>query len=129
MKLTARDMKRLEGVHPDLVRLVTRAAEITLQPFVVSEGLRTPERQAEMVAQKKSLTKNSRHLTGHAVDLLAIVDGKVAQDLDPYRRIAAAMLQASGETGVPVEWGGGWKRLVDGPHFELPRGAYPAPPA
>ncbi|EIT3942437.1 M15 family metallopeptidase, partial [Escherichia coli] len=41
-------------------------------------------------------------------------------------KIAAAFRQASQELNIPVEWGGDWKTLKDGPHFQLPHGAYPA---
>jgi peptidoglycan L-alanyl-D-glutamate endopeptidase CwlK len=60
---------RLQGVHPDLVRGVERAIRITTQDFRVQEGLRTRERQAELVARGASRTMNSRHLTDHPVDL------------------------------------------------------------
>ena len=65
-------------MHPDLVRVVERAIQITTQDFRVQEGLRTRERQAELVARGASRTMNSRHLTGHAVDLVALGGGEVS---------------------------------------------------
>jgi peptidoglycan L-alanyl-D-glutamate endopeptidase CwlK len=65
--LLTRDHERMQGVHPHLVRLVIEARKAA--PFIVMEGLRSRERQAKLVALGASRTMNSRHLTGHAVDL------------------------------------------------------------
>lgn len=126
-KLSARSLQRLEGVHPDLVRVVKRAIEITEVDFSVLETLRTPERQRELLAQGATTTLNSRHLTGHAVDLGAWVGG-IRWDWPLYHKIAAAMKQAAEELNVPLEWGGDWRTFPDGPHFQLPWAQYPAEP-
>lgn len=123
-KLSKRSRSNLQGVHPDLVRVVERAIELTEVDFVVIEGLRSPARQAELVKAGASQTQNSRHLTGHAVDLAAWV-GTVRWDWPLYPRIAAAVKQAAKELGVPIEWGGDWASFRDGPHFQLPRKVYP----
>ena len=125
MSLDARAERNLAGVHPDLVRLVRRAAQLSEVDFTVTEGLRTPERQAVLVRQGASRTLNSRHLTGHAVDLAAKVQGQVRWDWPLYAKLGAAMKAAAGELGLPLTWGGDWKRFRDGPHFELPRSDYP----
>jgi peptidoglycan LD-endopeptidase CwlK len=125
MSLTARDEIRLQGVHPDLVAVVRRAHDF-LPPelgFIVSEGLRTPARQAELVRVGASRTHRSRHLTGHAVDLAATVNGDVRWDWPLYDRIAKAMKMAAADLGVRIVWGGDWLTFRDGPHFELPRSA------
>ena len=123
--LGARSLKRLEGVHPDLVRVVKRAIEMTPVDFTVLEGLRTLSRQRQLVAAGASKTLNSRHLTGHAVDLGAWVGGSVRWDWPLYHQIAAAMKEAAELENVPLEWGGDWKRFKDGPHFQLPFNKYP----
>ncbi len=123
--LSARSLKRLEGVHPDLARVVHRAIELTSVDFVVTEGLRTKARQRELVAAGASQTMNSRHITGHAVDLAALVGGQVRWDWPLYGKLAEAMKAAAAELKIPLEWGGDWKTLRDGPHFQLPRGKYP----
>lgn len=125
MKLNDRSEKLLVGVHPDLVRVVRRAAEITTIDFVVTEGLRTLARQKQLVAAGASKTMKSRHLTGHAVDLAAVVGGKVRWDWPLYANLADAMKRAAIELGVPLEWGGDWKSFKDGPHFQLPWKEYP----
>jgi peptidoglycan L-alanyl-D-glutamate endopeptidase CwlK len=123
--LDARSRARLAGVHPALVAVVERAAGLTPVPFIVTEGLRTPARQAALVRAGASRTLNSRHLTGHAVDVAARVDGRIRWDWPLYPRIAAAFRAAAREQGVALVWGGDWPRLRDGPHFELDRTAFP----
>lgn len=124
-KLGLRSKQRLKGVHPDLVSVVSRAIEISDVDFTVLEGLRSVSRQKELVAKGASTTMKSRHLTGHAVDLGAWVDGSVRWDWPLYHKIADAMLKAAEELEVNVEWGGHWKSFPDGPHFQLSWGDYP----
>lgn len=126
MTLSERDRQRLVGVHPDLVRVLERAALDGQIRWRVTEGLRTMDRQAELAAAGRSQTMRSRHLTGHAVDL-AVEDGRggVVWDRASYERLAAEILAAAKAEGVPVEWGGNFKGFFDGPHFQLPWATYP----
>lgn len=124
-KLDERSQLRLKGVHPDLVRVVEHAINISTSNFTVLEGLRTPQRQKLLRDAGASQTLNSRHITGHAVDLGAIVDGEIRWDWPLYHKIAAAMKQASKELNVAIVWGGDWRTFKDGPHFELDRRKYP----
>ncbi|WP_336195575.1 M15 family metallopeptidase [Hafnia paralvei] len=125
-RLSQRSESRLQGVHPDLVKVTRRALELSPVDFGITEGLRTHERQKQMVAQGSSQTMNSRHLTGHAVDVVAYVGSDISWDMSLYQQIAQAFKQASAELSIPVEWGGDWKTLKDGPHFQLPFKEYPA---
>lgn len=125
-KLGPTSLLRLQDVHPDLVKVVERAIELTEIDFTVLEGRRTKERQAELLKAGATTTMNSRHLTGHAVDLGALVGGKVRWDWPLYYKIADAMKAASAELSIPVEWGGDWKKFKDGPHWQLPHKEYPA---
>lgn len=125
MNLSARSFKNLTGVHPDLVAVVHRAAQFTTIPFEVIEGLRTVERQKTLVAAGASKTMNSRHITGHAVDIAPTVEGKIRWDWPLYRALAPAMKQAAQDLGKPLIWGGDWRTFKDGPHFELDRRQYP----
>lgn len=120
-KLGATSLARLKGVHPDLVRVVKRAIELTKQDFTVLEGLRTKERQKQLVAKGASKTMNSYHITGHAVDVAPIVNGQVSWDWKYYYPVRDAMKAAAKELGVKVEWGGDWKSFKDGPHWQVPR--------
>ena len=124
-KLGKRSIERLQGVHPDLVKVVERAIDLSPVDFTVLEGLRSPERQQTLVASGASQTLNSRHITGHAVDLGAWVDNQVDWSWPLYHKIANAMKAAANELGVAIVWGGDWKTFKDGPHFELDRRYYP----
>lgn len=124
-ELSARSESRLSGVHPDLVRVVRRALNLSEVDFAVVEGLRTSERQAELLKAGASTTLNSRHITGHAVDLAPVIGGEVRWDWPPFYKIAAAMKAAAAQEKVAIEWGGDWTKFKDGPHFQLPRKAYP----
>ena len=124
-KLGKRSIERLQGVHPDLAKVVERAIDLSPVDFTVLEGLRSPERQQTLVASGASQTLNSRHITGHAVDLGAWVDNQVDWSWPLYTKIANAMKAAANELGVSIVWGGDWKTFKDGPHFELDRKYYP----
>jgi peptidoglycan L-alanyl-D-glutamate endopeptidase CwlK len=116
---------RLVGVHPDLVRCVERAIQITEIDFMVVEGVRDLRRQKQLVASGASTTMNSRHLTGHAVDLCAYVDGRLEWGKEHATKVAMAMQEAAGEFGIDLEWGGNWRAFVDTPHYQLSWASYP----
>jgi peptidoglycan L-alanyl-D-glutamate endopeptidase CwlK len=128
--MDTRSERNLAGVHPDLVAVV-RSAWASMSDrddklrFIVIEGLRTEKRQAELLASGASKTMNSRHLTGHAVDLMATVAGKGRWDWPLYAKLGALVKAVAAEQGVALVWGGDWPRLRDGPHFELDRKVYP----
>ena len=123
--LSTKSRERLKGVHPDLVRVVERAAELSAIEFVVTEGLRSEARQRELLKSGASRTMKSRHLTGHAVDLAAMVGDEIRWDWPLYHRLASAMKGAALSLGVKIEWGGDWRTFKDGPHFQLPWKEYP----
>jgi peptidoglycan L-alanyl-D-glutamate endopeptidase CwlK len=116
---------KLSGVRAPLCAVVERAIQITPVDFKITEGLRTVTRQKQLFAAGASKTMNSRHLTGHAVDVAALVGGQVRWDWPLYGRIADAFKQAALERDIPIVWGGDWTTLKDGPHFELDRRRYP----
>lgn len=124
---------KLVGVHETLASIVREAFARLGGGFIVIEGLRTKERQAQMVKQGSSKTMNSRHLTGHAVDLWpldadgnALTSGTSAKEAalwSSLRTIAAVVKTIAKERGVAIEWGGDWG--WDAVHFQLNRAAYP----
>ncbi|UCE90331.1 MAG: M15 family metallopeptidase [Pseudomonadota bacterium] len=151
-KLGKRSLKELEGVHADLVAVVNRAIEITPQDFSVHDGIRTLEEQKKLVKSGASKTLRSRHISGHAVDLVPYINGKLRWEWEPIYQIAEAVRTAAQELEVPIRWGGAWdtlltstdeatedvisgyverrrsegkKAFIDGPHYELPRSEYP----
>lgn len=150
--LGKKSLAELVGVHPDQVKVVHRAIQITSQDFTVHDGLRTQAEQAEMLRSGASTTPNSRHITGHAVDLVPYLNAKLRWEWPLIYPIAEAMRTAGKELGIPQRWGATWdliltdttepveqlveeyvarrkalgkKAFIDGPHFELPRSAYP----
>lgn len=149
--LPAKLQQKLAGVHPALVNVITLAWART-QGFGISEGLRSKAHQLELVDAGASLTMNSRHLTGHAVDLFPLVAGRPRWDWALFYPLAAVIQEAAAELGVGLTWGGVWDRplasltdmeeevaqyvarrkakgkkaFIDGPHFELSKEDYPA---
>jgi peptidoglycan L-alanyl-D-glutamate endopeptidase CwlK len=123
------------------VRVVKKAAAMSSLDFTVLEGLRTKDRQKQLMDLGATKTLNSRHITGHAVDLAPMVGGTVRWDWSLYLNLAEFVRMASIHEKVPIRWGGTWKLLSaisgpitakvlsrsfpDGPHFELPRASYP----
>jgi len=151
-KLGENSLKELQGVHQDLVAVVKRAIEITVQDFAVHDGIRTLDEQKNLVQAGASQTLYSRHITGHAVDLVPYINGKLRWEWEPIYRIADAVRQAARELGIPLRWGGAWdiafmesqdppadlvadytarrrkagkRAFLDGPHYELPKSQYP----
>lgn len=126
-KFSQRSENNLAGVNADLVTVARAALQLSTVDFGITEGLRTKERQKELVAEGKSQTMKSRHITGHAVDVYAYPDGQPngSWDWQYYEQIAKAFKLASQQTGIPIEWGGDWKTLKDDPHFQLPAAQYP----
>ena len=125
-RFSQRSEKNLVGVNPALVAVARRALELSPIDFGITEGLRSRERQKQMVAAGASQTMKSRHLTGHAVDVVAYLGSNISWEWKYYEQIATAFKQAGAELGTPIEWGGDWKTLKDGPHFQLPHRDYPA---
>lgn len=122
--------ERLAGVHPELKRVVMEAAAHAPFDITVLEGLRSQERQAYLVKTGASQTLESRHLTGHAVDIAPTLDTDGDGDDEPswhwghYNMLAPYVKQAAKDLGVEVEWGGDWKKFKDGPHWQLPKRTY-----
>ena len=145
--LSFRSREKLSGVNPELAGTVKRALELSPIDFGVTEGIRSLERQKELVARGLSQTMNSKHLTGNAVDLVAYISKKICWEMSAYDELGDAMKQAAKETNVAIRWGGAWhirdirlhegpmedatnayidlrrsqgrRPFLDGPHFEL----------
>lgn len=143
--LGKRSRSELKGVDPRLVSVVELALTLSPVDFVVHDGLRTVAEQVGLVARGVSQTTNSRHLTGHAVDLVPWV-GALRWSWPELFAIAGAVRDAARELSVPIRWGGAWdvtlnetendpkdvsaayalrrkaagrRVFLDGPHFEV----------
>lgn len=133
MHLNEHSKKTLVGVHPDLIRVVEEAAEISASEgldFIITEGVRTLARQRKLVAAGASQTMKSRHIPGEdglskAIDFAVVIDGEITWKFPAYTPVAACFKKAAEKLGVPIVWGGDWKSLKDGPHIELDRKKYP----
>ncbi|NBM54750.1 M15 family metallopeptidase [Proteus vulgaris] len=124
--LSQRSQKNLEGVDQDLVQVVNLALTFSEYDFVVIEGVRSLARQKELMKEGKSKTLNSRHLTGHAVDIVPLVNGEIPwQDWSAFESVSKAMKKAAYQLNARINWGGDWVSFRDGPHYELCRETYP----
>ena len=145
--LSNRSLSKLEGVDPSLVEVVKKAIEYTKVDFAVTEGLRSVERQKELVAAGRSQTMASKHIEGRAIDVVAYVNSDISWELNLYDDICDAMAKAAREVGVAIKWGAAWSEgdirtytisaeaamnsyidlrrsqdrrpFIDSPHFEL----------
>lgn len=124
-RFSKRSMGHLAEVHPHLAMVAVRALQLSPVDFGVTDGKRTMAEQKQEVAEGDSQTLNSRHLTGHAIDVMAYVDGQGSWEWEYYEQIGEAFKAAADELNVPIVWGGDWQSLRDGAHIELARRAYP----
>lgn len=146
-KLSKKSLDRLEGVDERLIQVVKIAIEVSNIDFAVTEGLRTIERQKELVAKGASQTMKSKHIDGLAVDLAAYIGDRISWEMNLYDDIADAMKYAAKEVDVAICWGAAWqipdirewdgtmqdamdayidlrrsqgrRPFIDGPHFEI----------
>ena len=146
-KLSTKSQERLIGVEPELKEIVYEAIKVTKVDFGVIEGLRTEEKQKQLVESGASQTMKSKHLEGRAVDLMAYIGGRGSWELYVYDEIADAMKEAAIKVDVAVRWGAAWtvtdirewkgtmeeamnsyidtrrgqgrRPFIDAPHFEL----------
>ena len=107
-KLSENSLKKLKGVNPKLVKVVKTAIKLTKDDFAVIDGVRDLETQKIYFAKGVSDTMDSKHLTGHAVDLMLYVAGRGCWEPLAYRNVADAMRQAAIQCGVSIRWGGNW---------------------
>lgn len=128
VKLGQRSLDRLKGVNPSLVAVFKRACETMPFDVTVLEGLRSYERQQELLMKGATKVSVSRHMSGNALDIAPYpIDWN---DLERFQIVAEHMFKAAEELGVVIRWGGTWERtftkpvkwakFLDAPHFELP---------
>jgi len=124
-QLSNNSINNLTGVDGRLIDIADLAIKLTNIDFGIPStgGLRTVEDQSKLFTDGKSkadgVNNLSYHQSGKAVDVYAYVDGKASWEKEHLAIIAAAMLQASGQLGYELKWGGLWKSWQDFPHFEI----------
>jgi peptidoglycan L-alanyl-D-glutamate endopeptidase CwlK len=142
--MNAKSIERLALVNPKLAKVIRLGYTMPGISYEVTEGIRTLARQKELFAKGASHTMASNHLTGNAVDVVAMIGDEARWDWQLYPQIAHQIALAASRLGTPVVWGGFWgvitpetdldasvaayvarckkqnrKALLDGPHFEL----------
>ncbi len=130
IELSQKSLAKLAGAHPDLEKVIRRAAALSPLDFTVLEVTRTLGRQKQLVATGASKTMKSRHLPGkdgksRAVDIAPLDGGQVSWSWPLYNKLAPVIKQAAKDVGVPIEWGGDWRTFKDGPHWQLSWKDYP----
>ena len=129
-------LNSLKGIHPDLVRVMTKAILTTPVDFTITDGVRTLAMQQALYAKGRTspgrivtnadgVKNKSNHQIksdgyGYAIDLYPYINGKI--DFNDKENklpvISAHILATANCLGVKVEWGGNWK-FLDKPHFQL----------
>lgn len=118
-KLSKRSLQNIKGIDYRLIILIGLMLDDSPYDFVVTEGLRTNERQKQLVAEGKSKTMNSKHLTGKAFDIAILKDGEITWDIKYYREFANVIMQLAHRLGFNIECGAYWQSFVDGPHIQI----------
>ena len=134
-KLSKRSLDTMQGVNPDLVRVIKEAIATSPFDFMITQGLRTAKYQNELYQQgrtKKGLKvtnadgyiKKSNHQMkiddfGYAIDFAVIYKATIDWNTEAkYEAVAKHILEVGHKLGVNLEWGGNWK-FRDFPHIQI----------
>ena len=99
-----RSKQRLKGVDTKLVNVLNELVKI--MDVTIIEGLRSQERQNELVAKGASKTKYSKHIQGKAVDVAPYpIDWK---DRDRFHYMGGMVRGIGQQLGANIRWGGDW---------------------
>lgn len=115
--LPAASEKELAGVNVRLADFIRQLSIICPHPFVVTEGVRTKQRQRELVKSGASKTLNSPHLVGRAVDIAPQVSGGISWEWKHFTPIIECAKAHAVATGLPLTFGYDWG--WDAPHIEI----------
>ena len=118
---SARSKRQMKGIHPKLRMIADMALAYSEIDFIITDGKRTLKEQRAYVRSGASKTMKSNHLTGRALDFVAILGNRISWEAKPMRKVAKAFKKASKELGIPIVWGGDWRGSWDKPHIELGR--------
>ncbi len=119
-RFSNRSKNNLRSVHPDLIAVAYLALEYSPYDFGITEGVRTQERQRQLIEQGVSWTSHSRHLTGDAIDFAIWINGTITWDFKYYEQVSQAFFEAAQHYDVDIVWGGSWPQR-DGVHIERRR--------
>lgn len=124
-----RDINKLNPKTKLACEYLLKACEAAGLKVIVTETLRTTERQQYLYAQGRTRAGNivtncdgvknkSIHQFGNAFDVCQNIKGK------EYELSVINQIGALGQK-IGLEWGGSWKGFVDSPHFQLNDGVEP----
>ena len=103
-KFGKRSKERLRGVDAKLQNVLNEVVKYF--DITIIEGLRSQERQNELVAEGKSKTKFGKHVDGKAVDIAPYpIDWKARDD---FHLLGGFILGVASQMGVKIRWGGDW---------------------
>tara|TARA_R100000656_G_scaffold28643_1_gene24983 strand:+ start:223 stop:600 length:378 start_codon:yes stop_codon:yes gene_type:complete len=99
-----RSKERLRGVDTKLVNVLNQL--IKIMDVTIIEGVRSAERQEELLKKKATKTKYSKHMEGKAVDLAPYpIDW---EDRERFHYMGGMLRGIGHQLGTPVRWGGDW---------------------
>lgn len=106
--------------RPLAITLIARIVEAGIA-ILVLDTRRTPEEQEQMLQRGVSWTRNSRHLTGDAIDLVPYEIYNLHGPDKLQWNAADPGWQVMGKIGesLGLTWGGRWNKRDMG-HFEYP---------
>ncbi|MDR3259007.1 MAG: M15 family metallopeptidase [Fusobacteriaceae bacterium] len=128
-KFGKRSTENLKNVDARLVKIMLESIQDSPYDFIITEGLRSLERQKQLKKEGKSQTLKSYHLdnpkTPNIIDAMAVdimvydKNNKVTWDFKYYKEVADHIKKIVKKLGYKITWGGDWKTFKDGPHFQL----------
>lgn len=125
-KFGSSSLKKLEGVDKRLVEVLKEAISISPVDFTIVEGIRTMERQKELVKEGKSKTLKSKHIECKAVDFAPCIRGCVSFNEKDAIFLSGFILAVARIKGLKVRVGSIWDHesitdnsFVDAFHVEL----------
>ena len=103
-KFGKRSRKRLKGVDSRLVNVLNEL--IKIMDVTVIEGLRSAERQEELLKEGATKVKYSKHMEGKAVDICPYpIDW---DDRDRFHYMGGMIRGIAKQLNLNVRWGGDW---------------------
>ena len=103
-KFGRKSKERLKGVDHRLIKVLDEL--IKIMDVTVIEGLRSEERQKELLEKGATKVKYSRHMEGKAVDLAPYpIDW---ENRDGFHYMGGMIRGIAHQLGLKIRWGGDW---------------------
>ena len=96
--------KRLKGVNTKLVNVLNEL--IKIMDVTIIEGLRTKERQEELLKRGATNVKYSKHMEGKAVDVAPYPVNW--DDRERFHYMGGMVRGIGQQLGTKIRWGGDW---------------------